>query len=93
MSSECVKIITKNLPDLSTKEATEIVAALVKKVEHDKKIGQAGMIVAIPNVTLASGNLYIAFNKNTDDKIIQKWQDAFNKLLKNGTIKRIKARY
>ena len=58
-----------------------------------KKIGQAGMIVAIPNVTLASGDLYIAFNKKTDDKIIQKWQKAFDKLLKNGIIAKIKARY
>jgi len=58
-----------------------------------KKIGQAGMIVPIPGVTLAEGDLYIAFNKNTDDKIIQKWQKAFDKLLKNGTIAKIKARY
>jgi polar amino acid transport system substrate-binding protein len=58
-----------------------------------KKIGQAGMIVAIPNVVLAQGDLYIAFNKNTDDKIVKKWQKAFDKLLKNGTIAKIKARY
>ncbi len=58
-----------------------------------KKIGQAGMIVPIPNVVLASGDLYIAFNKKTDDKIIQKWQEAFDKLRKNGTIAKIKARY
>ncbi len=58
-----------------------------------KKIGQAGMIVPIPNVILASGNLYIAFNKKTDDKIIQKWQKAFDKLLRDGTILKIKARY
>ena len=58
-----------------------------------KKIGQAGMIVPIPNVTLAAGDLYIAFNKNTDDKIIKKWQKAFDELLKDGTIAKIKARY
>ncbi len=58
-----------------------------------KKIGQAGMIVPIPNVVLAQGDLYIAFNKNTPDTIIQKWQKAFDKLLKNGTIDNIKARY
>ena len=51
------------------------------------------MIVAIPNVTLAQGDLYIAFNKKTDDKIVAKWQKAFDKLLKNGTIDKIKARY
>ena len=58
-----------------------------------KKIGQAGMIVPIPNVVLASGDLYIAFNKNTDDKIIKQWQDAFDKLQKDGTIAKIKERY
>jgi polar amino acid transport system substrate-binding protein len=58
-----------------------------------KKLGQAGMIVAIPKVTLASGDLYIAFNKKTDDKIVNKWQKAFDKLKKNGTIDKIKARY
>ena len=58
-----------------------------------KKIGQAGMIVAIPNVTLAKGELYIAFNKNTNNKIIKQWQDALDKLRKNGTITKIKKRY
>jgi len=58
-----------------------------------KKLGQAGMIVPIEGVELASGDLYIAFNKNTDDTIIKKWQNAFNKLLKNGTIAKIKKRY
>ncbi len=58
-----------------------------------KKIGQAGEIVVIPNVILAQGDLYIAFNKNTDDKIIQSWQKAFDKLKLNGTIDNIKKRY
>jgi len=58
-----------------------------------KKIGQAGMIVPIPNVVLFSGDLYIAFNKNTDDKIIKLWQDTLVKLTKNGIIKKIKDRY
>jgi len=58
-----------------------------------KKLGQSGMIVPIPGVVLAEGDLYIAFNKNTDDNIIHKWQNAFEKLLQNGTIDKIKARY
>lgn len=58
-----------------------------------KKLGQEGMIVPIPNVVLAQGDLYIAFNKKTDDKIIKQWQDALDKLVKDGTIDKIKKRY
>ncbi len=58
-----------------------------------KKIGQAGMIVPIPNVILAQGDLYIAFNKNTDDSIVEDWQRVFDKLKSDGTIDKIKARY
>ncbi len=58
-----------------------------------KKLGQEGMIVPIPNVVLAKGDLYIAFNKQTDDSIINKWQNALDKLVKNGTVAKIKARY
>jgi polar amino acid transport system substrate-binding protein len=58
-----------------------------------KKINKEGMIVAIPNIILASGDLYIAFNKNTDEKIIKKWQNAFDKLKLDGTIDKIKRRY
>ena len=58
-----------------------------------KRLGQAGMIVAIPGVILAGGDLYIAFNKKTDDKLINKWQKALDKLKKNGSIQKIKDRY
>ncbi len=58
-----------------------------------KKMGKAGEIVVIPNVVLFEGDLYIAFNKKTDDKIIKKWQNALDKLVKNGTIDKIKKRY
>ena len=58
-----------------------------------KKIGQVGMIVPIPNVILAQGDLYIAFNKNTDDSIVEDWQRVFDKLKSDGTIDKIKARY
>ena len=58
-----------------------------------KKIGQAGEIVVVPNVILAEGDLYIAFNKQTDDNTIQKWQKAFDKLKSNGSIDKIKERY
>ena len=40
----------------------------------------------IKNVVAFEGEMYIAFNKQTDDKIIQKWQDALDALKKNKTI-------
>jgi len=58
-----------------------------------KKIGQAGMIVPLSNVILFSGDLYIAFSKKTDDKIVKKWQNALDKLKMNGSIQKIKDRY
>ena len=58
-----------------------------------KKIGQAGMIVPIPGIILASGDLYIAFNINTSDDIVKRWQKAFDKLTTNGSIRKIKERY
>jgi len=58
-----------------------------------KKMGVAGKIVPVKNVVLAEGNLYIAFNKNTDKKIVKKWQEAFDKLKANGEIDKIKRKY
>jgi len=43
--------------------------------------------------TLKSGALYFAFNKNTDDKVIQQWQAALDTVKKNGTYDRIKMKY
>ena len=39
--------------------------------------------------TLQEGNLYFAFNKNTDDSIITKWQNALDVIKKNGTYDKI----
>jgi len=38
---------------------------------------------------LKQAKLYIAFNKNTPNEIIKKWQDAYDVLIKNGKIKEI----
>ena len=43
--------------------------------------------------TLKVGELYFAFNKNTDDKIIKKWQNALDKVKKNGIYDKIQNRY
>jgi len=58
-----------------------------------RKLGFGGEIVPIDNVIIFEGDLYIAFNKNVDDKIVQKWQNALDKLKKNGTVEKIKNRY
>jgi len=42
---------------------------------------------------LKTGYLYFAFNKNTDNKIIQKWQNALDTIKKNGIYKKIHDKY
>lgn len=58
-----------------------------------KKLGYENKIEIANNVIIFEGDLYIAFNKKTDDKIIIKWQTALDELVKNGTIDKIKSRY
>lgn len=43
--------------------------------------------------TLKQGELYFAFNKETEDKVIQRWQEALDKIKKNGTYQKIMAKY
>jgi len=43
--------------------------------------------------TLKVGKQYFAFNKNTDEKVIQQWQNALDRVKKNGTYKKIHYRY
>jgi len=43
--------------------------------------------------TLKIGQQYFAFNKDTDDAIIQKWQNALDAIKKNGTYKKIHNKY
>lgn len=42
---------------------------------------------------LKVGHQYFAFNKNTDDKIITKWQNALDAIKKNGTYDKIHSKY
>lgn len=55
--------------------------------------GLSGEIEPIKDVIAFSGDLYIAFNLQTDDAIIQKWQHAFDKLKKDQLIEEIINRY
>ena len=43
--------------------------------------------------TLKVGEQYFAFNKKTDDSVIAKWQNALDAIKKNGTYKKIQAKY
>jgi len=43
--------------------------------------------------TLKVGYQYFAFNKNTDDKVIQEWQNALDAIKKDGTYEKIHSKY
>lgn len=58
-----------------------------------KKMGLKGKIEPINDVVIFKGDLYISFNKNTDDAIIQKWQKALDTLRKRGVIQDIMNKY
>ena len=55
--------------------------------------GLGGEIVPIENVVAFSGDMYIAFNKKTDDTIIKKWQTVLDELKKDKEIERIIKKY
>lgn len=42
---------------------------------------------------LKEGELYFAFNKNTDDKIINKWQESLDAIKKNGVYDKVLEKY
>ena len=58
-----------------------------------KKMGLLDKIQVVPNVSLMSGFLYIAFNKDTDSKIIHQWQLALDQLKAKGVIGKILKKY
>jgi len=55
--------------------------------------GLSGEIEPITDVIAFKGDLYIAFNKQTDDDLVQKWQNAFDKLKSEKVIEDIIYRY
>ncbi|PCI39418.1 MAG: hypothetical protein COB46_08875 [Rhodospirillaceae bacterium] len=58
-----------------------------------KRIGIADQIEAIPNVKLMSGDLYLAFNKDTDSHVIHEWQAALDQLKSDGVVEAIHKKY
>lgn len=55
--------------------------------------GLYGEIEPIKNVVAFKGDLYIAFNKQTSDEVINSWQNALDKLKQEKTIEHIVHRY
>lgn len=58
-----------------------------------KKMGLLDQIQVVPDVSLMSGFLYIAFNKQTDSNLIHQWQLALDQLKATGAIDRILEKY
>lgn len=62
-------------------------------VYNAKKLGYADQIEVIDNVTLMTGYLYLAFNKESDPYIIRTWQSALDQLKTEGVIQKILDKY
>ena len=58
-----------------------------------KRMGVADQIEVIPNVSILSGHLYLAFNKDTDNHIIHDWQSALDQLKSDGVVDAIHDKY
>jgi len=58
-----------------------------------KKMGLLDKIEVVPGVSIMSGALYIAFNKQTDNKIIQQWQSSLDQLKSEGVVGAIIKKY
>lgn len=56
-------------------------------------MGVEGQIEAVKDLVAFSGDMYIAVNKKTDDKLIKQWQEVFDRLLKEGKINKIIEKY
>jgi polar amino acid transport system substrate-binding protein len=62
-------------------------------IYSSKKMGILDQIESIPDVSLMSGHLYIAFNIETDSQIIHQWQTALDGLKSDGVIDAILKTY
>lgn len=62
-------------------------------IYNAKLMGLEDRVEPIRNVVAFQGDMYIAFNKKTDDAIIARWQKALDKLKKNHTISKILKEY
>lgn len=62
-------------------------------IYNAKKIGVIDQIEVVPGVSILSGSLYIAFNKETDTRIINVWQTALDDMRREGFVDQIMKKY
>lgn len=83
----------KNLKRLVKGRIDTWPTAYYSGIYNARKQGVLDMIETIPNVTIMSGHLYIAFNKDTDAHIIHQWQSALDQLKSEGIVDQILTKY
>jgi polar amino acid transport system substrate-binding protein len=62
-------------------------------IYNARKDGVLDQVEVIKDVSILSGHLYIAFNKETDDQIIYQWQSALDLLKSDGVVDEIMSKY
>jgi polar amino acid transport system substrate-binding protein len=62
-------------------------------IYNARKQGVLDQVEVIKGLSILSGHLYIAFNKETDDQIIHRWQSAVDLLKSDGVIDEIMRKY
>lgn len=60
---------------------------------YAKQMGLEDEVEAIEGVVAFEGDMYIAFNKRTDDVIVKQWQNALDKLKNNKIVDKIISKY
>jgi len=83
----------KNLQRLIKGRVTVWPTGYYAGIYSAKKLKVLDRIEAVEGVKIMSGHLYIAFNKDSDDALIETWQAALDKLRKDGTVERILQAY
>jgi len=62
-------------------------------IYNARKNGVLDQVEVIKDVSIMSGHLYIAFNKETDDHIIHRWQSTLDLLKSDGVVDEILSKY
>lgn len=87
LASYSLKKLQENKTDLYPTEYYSFLYELKKKNLQDK------IVPVKMKKPIYESMLYIAFNKNTSNKIIETWQKALNEIKSDGTYKKILERY
>jgi polar amino acid transport system substrate-binding protein len=83
----------KNLKRLLKGRVDSWPTAYYAGIYNARKNGVLDQVEVIKDVSILTGHLYIAFNKETDDQIIHQWQSALDLLKSDGVIDDILNRY